>query len=173
MAVEITIGDKEYFPSIRQIRFEGPDSRNPLAFRWYDENRMVAGKSMKDQLRFAVAYWHSFRSEGEDPFGPGTRDLPWNRNTDPMQAAKERLDAAFEFMSKLGVHYYCFHDRDLAPEGGSVAESEDNLKTIVDLAKRKQKESGIRLLWGFRTPAIRMVQQLILTSPWSLMSLRK
>ena len=92
MSVEITIGNREYFPSVKQIKYEGPDSRNPLAFRWYDEDRMVAGKPMRDHLRFAVAYWHSFCSEGGDPFGPGTRDLPWNRNSDPTEAAKERLD---------------------------------------------------------------------------------
>jgi len=148
MTVEITMGAQEFFPSVKRIRYEGPDSRNSLAFRWYDENRVIAGKPMKDHLRFAVAYWHSFYSEGSDPFGPGTRDLPWNRSDDPKQAARDRLDAAFEFISKLGAGYYCFHDRDLAPEGRSVTESEDNLRTIVELAKKKQNESGIKLLWG-------------------------
>jgi len=148
MSIKVTIGQKEYFPDIGKIPFEGPESRNPLSFKFYDENKQIAGKPMKDHFRFAVAYWHSFCGEGDDPFGPGTMDYPWNRADDPMQVAKDKLDAAFEFISKLGVPFYCFHDRDIAPEGDTVIESEKNLNTLVDLAKQKQAESGIRLLWG-------------------------
>ncbi len=149
MSVKVTIGKKEFFPGIGKIGFEGPDSRNPLAFKYYDENRMVAGKSMKDHFRFAIAYWHSFCGNGSDPFGTaGTMDLPWNVAKDPMQAAKDKLDAAFEFVTKLGAGFYCFHDRDMAPEGKTVAESEKNLKELVALAKQKQEASGVRLLWG-------------------------
>lgn len=148
MSTEVTIGAREYFPGIGKIPFEGPESKNPLAFKYYDENRVVAGKSMKDHFRFAVAYWHTFCNAGEDPFGPGTVDFPWDAAGDPMQAAKDRLDAAFEYISKLGLPFYCFHDRDMAPEGDTVQESEKNLKKLVALAKQKQEASGVRLLWG-------------------------
>jgi len=148
MSVKVTIGKKEYFPGIGQIPYEGPDSKNVLSFKYYDENKVVAGKSMKDHFRFSAAYWHSFGNGGPDPFGPETRDLPWLSASDPMDQAKDKLDAAFEFTSKLGLSYYCFHDRDIAPEGDSVSKSTDNLKKIIELAKEKQKESGIGLLWG-------------------------
>ena len=148
MATTVTIGAKEYFPGISKIRYEGPQSNNPLAFKYYDENKVVAGKPMKDHFRFAIAYWHTFCGSGSDPFGAGTMPLPWSKNSDAMQAAKDKLDAAFEFISKLGAPFYCFHDRDIAPEGNSVEESEANLKEIVALAKKKQAESGIKLLWG-------------------------
>ena len=148
MFVNVTIGRKEYFPGIGQIRYEGPDSRNLLSFKYYDENRVVGGKKMRDHFRFAVAYWHSFCNEGADPFGPGTRKLPWLEHTNPMRQAEDKLDAAFEFISKLGVPFYCFHDRDMAPEGGDVKESSDNLRKIAERALEKQKESGIKLLWG-------------------------
>ncbi len=146
--MKVTIGNQEYFKGIGKIEYEGPESRNPLAFRYYDENKVVAGKTMKEHFRFAVAYWHTFCGTGEDPFGPGTQDFPWAVNNDPVQAAKEKLDAAFEFISKLGLPYYCFHDRDLAPEGSTVSESEKNLQELTALAKLKQQESGIQLLWG-------------------------
>ena len=148
MSVKVTIGKKEYFPGIGRILYEGQDSKNPLAFKYYDENRIIAGKPMKDHFRFAIAYWHSFCGNGQDPFGPGTITYPWDQASDPMEAAKNRLDAAFEFITKLGVGFYCFHDRDLAPEGSSVEESEKNLKTLIELAKAKQEESGVQLLWG-------------------------
>ena len=148
MSVKLTVGAKEYFPGIGKIPFEGPDSDNPLAFKFYDEDKVVAGKSMKDHFRFAVAYWHSFCGAGADPFGPGTIHFPWDAASDPMQAAKDKLDAAFEFISKLGVNFYCFHDRDMAPEGNTAAESVKNLNELVALAKAKQAESGISLLWG-------------------------
>jgi xylose isomerase len=149
MSVKVTIGKKEYFPGIEKIKYEGPDSQNPLAFKYYDENKVVAGKSMKDHFRFAIAYWHTFCNTGEDPFGGGPQDLPWlNDDLDSMEEAQNKLDAAFEFISKLGAPFYCFHDRDMSPEGDSVKESADNLKKLVDLAGKKQEESGIKLLWG-------------------------
>ncbi len=148
MSVHVTIGDREYFRGISRIPFEGPDSDNVLAFKYYDEHRVVAGTPMKDHFRFAVAYWHSFCGTGVDPFGSPTRRLPWSTHDDPMTAARERLDAAFEFITKLGVPFYCFHDRDLAPEGRDVEESEDNLREMVERAGRKQAASGVRLLWG-------------------------
>lgn len=138
----------EYFPSVSKIQYESPNSDNPLAFTHYDENRVVAGKKMKDHFRFAIAYWHSFCNENSDPFGAGTRTFPWNRSSDPMDNAKYRLEAAFEFFTKLGTPYYCFHDRDLAPEGSTVLESEKNLAELVSLAKDYQKETGVKLLWG-------------------------
>lgn len=143
-----TLGNKEYFKGIGQIKFEGPESDNPLAFRYYDEKKVVAGKSMKDHFKFACAYWHTLCNTGGDPFGPGTKKFPWSVSTDPIQNAKDKMDAAFEFMTKLGLPYYCFHDFDLIEEGGSLAESEKRLQTITDYAKEKQKASGVKLLWG-------------------------
>lgn len=148
MQLQLTIGEKEYFPGIGQIQYEGPESDNPLAFKYYKPEKEVAGKKMQDHFRFAIAYWHTFCNTGGDPFGPGTQDLPWLSNPDPIAQSRDKLDAAFEFISKLGVPFYCFHDRDLAPEGNSVQESEEILQDIVKLARRKQEESGIRLLWG-------------------------
>lgn len=138
----------EYFPGINKIQYEGPDSDNPLAFNYYQEDKVVAGKTMKDHFRFAIAYWHSFCNENSDPFGSGTRTFPWEKSSDPVENAKYRLDAGFEFITKIGAPYYCFHDRDLAPGGSSVAESEKNLQQLVLLAKKKQKETGVKLLWG-------------------------
>lgn len=138
----------EFFPDIEPIRYEGPDSDNHLSFRYYDENFVIAGKTMKEHFRFAMAYWHSMCNAGGDPFGPGTRQFPWTVSADPMENAKARLDAAFEFMTKMTIPFYCFHDRDIAPEGSSVQESEKNLKTLVDLALRKQADTGVKLLWG-------------------------
>jgi xylose isomerase len=142
------MSNKEYFPGIGKIKFEGKESTNPLAFKYYDENRMVAGKSMKDHLRFAVAYWHTFCATGGDPFGPGTKVFPWMSSSDAVQAAKDKMDAAFEFITKLGAPYYCFHDVDLIDEGGNIAEYEKRMQIIVDYAKAKQAESGVKLLWG-------------------------
>ena len=141
-------GGRAYFPSVKPIRYEGPGSDNPLAFKVYEADRVVAGKTMEEHLRFAVCYWHTFWGSGADPFGPGTRVFPWAEKADPMAQAKDRADAAFEFFSKLGVPFYCFHDRDLAPEGKSVEESEANLAAMVELAKQRQKATGVRLLWG-------------------------
>lgn len=148
MSIKITTGDKTYFPGIDKIQFEGKASKNPLAFKYYDENKVVAGKTLKDHLRFSVAYWHTFTGTGGDPFGPGTREFPWAMSQDPIAFAKEKMDAAFEFISKLGVGYYCFHDFDIVDEGKTLAESEKNLQTIVDYTRQKQDASGIKLLWG-------------------------
>ncbi len=142
------IGEREYFPGIGKIPFEGSDSDNPLAFKAYDENRVVGKKTMREHLRFAVCYWHSFCATGADPFGPGTREHAWEKQGDAMRRAQDRLDAAFEFFTKIGVPFYCFHDRDLAPEGASVAESERNLAALVELASARQKATGVKLLWG-------------------------
>lgn len=143
-----TPGDKEYFKNITPIKYEGPSSDNPLAFKYYDENKMVAGKSLKDHFRFACAYWHSFCNAGDDPFGPGTKKFPWSAATDPIQRAKDKMDAAFEFITKLGVPYFCFHDFDLVDEGATIKESEGRLETMVSYAKEKMQESGVKLLWG-------------------------
>ncbi|PWT72191.1 MAG: xylose isomerase [Bacteroidetes bacterium] len=146
--MSIVTGNKEFFPGIGQIKYEGPQSDNPLAYKWYDENKVIAGKKLKDHVRFAVCYWHTFCNTGGDPFGPGTKNFPWNHSSDAVQRAKDKMDAAFEFISKLGVPYYCFHDVDLVDEGDSIPEYESRLKTVVDYAKQKQAASGIKLLWG-------------------------
>jgi xylose isomerase len=146
--MNIIKGNREFFPGIGQIRFEGPESDNPLAFKWYDENKIIAGKKLKDHVKFAVAYWHSFCNTGNDPFGPGTKRFPWNESTDAVQAAKDKMDAAFEFITKLGAPYYCFHDIDLVDEGSSSAEYEKRLQALVAYAKEKQSASGVKLLWG-------------------------
>ena len=148
MSQNILTGSREYFPNVNKIVYEGPESSNPLAFKFYNEDQMVAGKSMREHFRFSVAYWHTFCGTGGDPFGPGTKQFPWDESAEPMQASFDRLDAAFEFFTKLGVPFYCFHDRDIAPEGSSVEESERNLKTLVQAAKQKQDASGVELLWG-------------------------
>jgi len=142
------MGNKEFFPGIGAIKYEGPQSDNLLAYKWYEENKIIAGKSMKDHFRFAVCYWHTFCNTGNDPFGPGTKHFPWDVSTDAVQRAKDKMDAAFEFITKLGVPYYCFHDIDLVDEGNSMQEYETRLQTIVEYAKQKQSDSGIKLLWG-------------------------
>lgn len=139
---------KSYFPNIDKIPFEGKDSDNPMAFRFYDENRMIAGKTMKEHFKFSIAYWHSFCGTGGDPFGPGTIVHPWDANQDPIQRAKDKMDAAFEFITKIGAPYYCFHDIDLIDEGKDIAEYEERMKIIVEYAKQKQAETGVKLLWG-------------------------
>jgi xylose isomerase len=136
------------FPEIDSIQFEGPDSKNLLAFRHYDENEVVAGKTMKEHLRFGVAYWHSFRGTGADPFGAPTMSRPWESETDDVANAVARTKVAFEFIEKLGAPYYCFHDRDVAPEGASLAESNKNLDAVVDALEQEQQRTGIKLLWG-------------------------
>ncbi|MDR2844222.1 MAG: xylose isomerase [Candidatus Symbiothrix sp.] len=146
--MEILKGSKEFFPGVGEIKFEGKESKNPLAFRWYDENRVVLGKTMKDWFRFSMAYWHTMCAEGGDPFGPGTKKFPWNEGADAISRAKYKMDAAFEFMTKTGIPFYCFHDVDLVDEGKSLTEYESNLAKIVDYAKEKQAASGIKLLWG-------------------------
>jgi xylose isomerase len=139
----------EFFQGVDSVRYEGPDTDNPFAFRFYDKDRVVLGKSMEEQLRAAVCYWHSFNWPGSDVFGVGTFDRPWlDPAMDPMAAAHEKMDAAFEFMSKLGFPYWCFHDLDIAPAGGTFAETRANLQTMVDYAEKKMSDTGIRLLWG-------------------------
>ena len=142
------IGDKEYFKNIGQIKYEGAGSDNPLAFKFYDENKKVAGKSMKDHFRFAVAYWHTFCDNGTDPFGAATHHHPWGTSSDHIAAAREKMDAAFEFFTKLGVPYYCFHDVDIVELSDSITESEKRIQFIVEYAKEKQETSGVKLLWG-------------------------
>ncbi len=144
----VLLGDKEYFKGIGQIPYEGPQSDNPLAYRWYDENKVVAGKSLKDHLRFAVAYWHSFVGDGSDPFGSPTHQHPWNSGSDPVTRAKAKMDAAFEFITKLNLPYYCFHDVDVVEYGNDIRENDKRLQTMVEYAKQKQQESGVKLLWG-------------------------
>jgi len=141
-------GDKEFFKGIGAILYEGPQTDNPLAFRWYDENKIVAGVTMKEYLRFACAYWHSFVGNGGDPFGEPTHIYPWNEKTDPVGRAKDKMDAAFEFMTKLGLPYYCFHDVDVVDYTNDVADNEKRLQALVAYAKEKQAASGIKLLWG-------------------------
>lgn len=148
MTKQYFIGEQEYFPAIGAIPYEGRESDNPLAFKFYDPTRQIGGKTMQDHLRFAVCYWHTFCARGADPFGQETRDVPWDTPSDPMAAARSKMDAAFEFFTKLGVPYYCFHDRDMAPEGESVGASEANLQAMVDLAAERQDATGIKLLWG-------------------------
>ena len=143
------VGQKEYFPKIGKIKYEGPKSDNPLAFKYYDPEKTVGKKKMKDHLRFAIAYWHSFCADGTDPFGSVTHPHPWSTDAkSPMEAAEHKLDAAFEFFTKLGAQFYCFHDRDMAPEGETPSESEKNLFTLVTKAKKLQKAAGVKLLWG-------------------------
>ncbi len=139
---------KEFFPGIDKIQFEGKESRNPMAFRYYDAEKVIMGKKMKDWFKFSMAWWHTLCAEGGDQFGGGTKEFPWNTSADPIQAAKDKMDAGFEFMQKIGIEYYCFHDVDLVSEGSSIEEYEVNLKELVAYAKQKQEETGIKLLWG-------------------------
>ncbi len=148
MNLKLTIGQLEYFKGIGQIKYEGKDSSNPLSFKWYDAEKVVAGKTMQEHLRFATAYWHSFCNTGNDPFGPGTKNYEWNESDDPVKKAKAKMDAAFEFITKLGTPYYCFHDFDLIDEGSTISESDERVKTMVEYAKEKQEKSGVKLLWG-------------------------
>ena len=146
--MKVIQGDKEFFKNIPQIKYEGIESDNPLAFRWYDENKIVAGKTMKEFLRFACAYWHSFVNTGGDPFGEGTHNFPWNEKADAVERAKDKMDAAFEFITKMNLPYYCFHDVDLVDYTNDIAGNEKRLQAITAYAKQKQKESGVKLLWG-------------------------
>ncbi len=148
MTLNTVIGEREFFPNIGKIPFEGTDSDNPLAFRYYDANREVKGKTLEEHLRFAVAYWHSFGPSGVDPFGADTKEYPWLSSSDPEQRSMEKMDAAFEFITKLGAPFYCFHDFDIAVERESLAESEAALHRMVEYAREKQNDSGVKLLWG-------------------------
>mgnify|MGYP000188340735 FL=1 len=142
------LSSKEYFKGIDSIKFEGKESDNPLAFKYYNPSQIVAGKTMREHFKFAIAYWHTFCGQGSDPFGPGTQNFAWDQASDPIQAAKDKADAAFEFIGKMGFDYFCFHDYDLVQEAPTFAESEKRLATIVDYIKLKKEETGIKLLWG-------------------------
>ncbi len=142
------IGNKEYYKGIRNILYEGKTSDNPLSYKYYNPTQVVAGKTMEDHFKFAVAYWHSFCGQGADPFGWGTQSFPWDLPKDPLDAARAKADAAFEFITKLGFKYFCFHDFDLVQEGNTLAESEKRLHAIVDYIKDKKEASGVKVLWG-------------------------
>ncbi|WP_207494785.1 xylose isomerase [Aridibaculum aurantiacum] len=146
--MSVLIGNKEYFKGIDQIKYEGPESDNPMAFRWYDENKVVAGKTLKEHFKFSCAYWHSFVNDGSDPFGGGTHVFEWNEKADPIERAKDKMDAAFEFMTKMNLNYYCFHDVDVVDYTNDINENDRRLQAMVEYAKQKQQESGIKLLWG-------------------------
>ena len=139
---------KEYFPGIGKIKFEGKDSKNPMAFHYYDPEKVVLGKKMKDWLKFAMAWWHTLCAEGGDQFGGTTKKFPWNEGADAVAIAKQKVDAGFEFMQKMGIEYFCFHDVDLVSEGNSIEEYEHNMKEVVDYLKVKMAETGIKNLWG-------------------------
>ncbi|MCC8423778.1 xylose isomerase [Mucilaginibacter sp. UR6-11] len=145
---KIVTGETEFFKGISQVKYEGLGSDNPLAFRWYDADKVVAGKTMKDHLRFAGAYWHSFVGNGADPFGEPTHIFEWNKKSDPIERAKDKMDAAFEFLTKMNLPYYCFHDVDVVDYGNDINENDRRLQALVDYAKQKQAESGVKLLWG-------------------------
>lgn len=138
----------EAFPGIKPIQYEGKDSKNPLAFKHYNADEVVDGKSMKDHLRFSVAYWHSFRNGGADQFGVATRQMPWDDHSGSVENAQNRARVAFEFISKLGAPYYCFHDRDVAPEADTLSETNKNLDAVVKVLKEEQERTGVKLLWG-------------------------
>lgn len=138
-----------YFNQVEKIKFEGPTSKNPLAFKYYNAEQTVMGKTMKEHLRFSMSYWHTLCGEGSDPFGAGTVDRPWDdENTNPVERAKARVKVAFEFMEKMGLEYFCFHDRDIAPEGKDLKETNEILDQIVDVIEAEMKRTGIKLLWG-------------------------
>lgn len=146
--MKVTTGNKVYFKGISRIKFEGKDSDNPMAFRYYNPKQRVGKKTMEEHFRFAISYWHTFCGTGGDPFGPGTKNFPWSTATDPVQRSLDKMDAAFEFITKMGAPFYCFHDYDLVEEGATLKESEKRMRIIVDYAKEKQKASGVKLLWG-------------------------
>src|SRR5690242_14522973 len=144
----IVKGKTEFFKNIPQIKYEGTETDNPLAFRWYDENKVVGGKTMKEFFKFACAYWHSFCNVGGDPFGEGTHLFPWNDKSDAVERAKDKMDAAFEFITKMNLPYYCFHDVDLVEYTNDIKENDQRLQTLTEYAKQKQQASGVKLLWG-------------------------
>lgn len=139
---------KEFFPEIKKIQFEGKESKNPMAYRYYDADKVILGKSMKEWLRFAMAWWHTLCAEGADQFGGGTKQFPWNTGADALEIAKNKVDAGFEIMEKLGIDYYCFHDVDLIAEGNSIEEYEANMKVIIAYLKEKMAQTGKKLLWS-------------------------
>ena len=146
--MKVVTGNKEFFKAIGQVKYEGTGSDNPFSYRWYEENKVVAGKTMKEHLRFACAYWHSFVGSGADPFGEATHLFPWDEKADAVERAKDKADAAFEFITKLGLPYYCFHDVDAVDYTNDVNENDRRLKAITEYLGEKQKASGVKLLWG-------------------------
>lgn len=146
--MSVLVGNKEFFKGIGKITYEGLASTNPLAYRWYDENKVIAGKPMKDWLRFAVAYWHSFCGNGSDPFGGPSQIHPWDEKSDPIERAKDKADAAFEFITKMGMPYYCFHDIDVVDYTNDIMDNEKRLQAMTAYLLDKQKASGVKLLWG-------------------------
>ena len=146
--MKLTLGEKEYFKGIKTVKYEGKESDNPLAFKYYDAKRKVGKKTMEEHFRFAIAYWHTLCGTGGDPFGPGTKNFPWNKSSDAVQRAYDKADAAFEFITKIGAPFYCFHDYDIVDEGATLKESESRLQKVVEYLKKKQKASGAKLLWG-------------------------
>jgi len=146
--MKVTLGDKVYFKGIKRVKYEGKDSDNPLAFKYYDAKKRVGKKTMEEHFRFAIAYWHTFCGNGGDPFGAPTKNFPWLTSLDPVQKGLDKLDAAFEFITKIGAPFYCFHDYDLVEEAPTLKESEKRLHKVVEYAQQKQKESGVKLLWG-------------------------
>lgn len=146
--MKVIRGEKEFFSSIEMVHFEGVNSDNPFAFRYYDPTRVVKGKTMSEHFKFACSYWHSFNGNGSDPFGGGTHVFPWDKSANPLERAKDKMDAAFEFMTKMQIPYYCFHDVDLVDYTDDVVENEKRLQMITEYAKQKQAKSGVALLWG-------------------------
>ena len=144
----ILTGNKEYYKGVGSIQFEGKASDNPFAYKYYNPDQIVAGKTMRDHFKFAIAYWHSLCGQGGDPFGPGTQQFPWDASSDPIQRAKDKADAAFELITKLGFDYFCFHDVDLIEEAPTLTENEKRLQQITDYIAEKQQASGVKLLWG-------------------------
>jgi xylose isomerase len=142
------IMENKFFKNVEKIKFEGKGSNNPLAFKYYDENKVIAGKTLKDHMRFAMAYWHTLNNTGSDPFGASTEVFEWDKSDDAITRAKHKMDAAFEFIQKLGLEFYCFHDVDVVDDAPTLAEFEKRMETMVDYAKQKQQETGVKLLWG-------------------------
>jgi len=140
--------ENKFFKNVDKIKFEGRESQNPLAFKYYDENKVVAGKTLKEHTRFAMAYWHTLNNTGSDPFGAPTEVFEWDKSDDVITRAKDKMDAAFEFIQKLGLEFYCFHDVDVVDDAPSLGEFEKRMQTMVDYAKQKQQETGVKLLWG-------------------------
>lgn len=146
--MKVVTGDQQFFKSVKKVKYEGKESDNPLAFKYYNAQRKVGRKTMEDHLRFAVAYWHTFGGTGADPFGAPTKNFPWLKATDSLQRAHDKMDAAFEFISKIGIPFYCFHDYDIVDEAPTLKESEKRLSKLVKYAQQKQQASGVKLLWG-------------------------
>ena len=147
--MSVVLGNKEFFKVIGKITFEGQGSLNPLAYRWYDENKVVAGKPIKDWLRFAVAYWHSFCGNGSDPFGGPSQIHPWDEKSDPIERAKDKADAAFEFITKMGLPHYCFHDVDVVDYTNDVIDNEKRLQTMTAYLQEKQKGKWCKIIMGY------------------------